>query len=128
MCSISILAFLLSLAFLATASPIIDQDKREPGGTSNQGPPTNWRRSPSVTAQEVAHSSHHIQDEGGACLKTKLQQSCGSITLLRVSRSKRDFRGIAQGPGSIPGCVQREGLYTLGDTLEPPSGVSSITS
>ncbi|KAH9051206.1 hypothetical protein EDB83DRAFT_2522306 [Lactarius deliciosus] len=50
--SISILAFLLSLAFLAAAGPIIDQDKledkREPGGTLNQGPSTDWKRSPEV--------------------------------------------------------------------------------
>ncbi|KAH9053123.1 hypothetical protein EDB87DRAFT_1581220 [Lactarius vividus] len=45
--SISILALLL-LTFLAAASPIIDQDKREPAGTSNQGPAIDWKRSPLV--------------------------------------------------------------------------------
>ncbi|KAI9450465.1 hypothetical protein BJY52DRAFT_176630 [Lactarius psammicola] len=47
--SISLLAILLTLAFFAAASPIIDQDKREPGGGGSiQGDNHDWKRSPSV--------------------------------------------------------------------------------
>ncbi|KAI9450466.1 hypothetical protein BJY52DRAFT_1227174 [Lactarius psammicola] len=90
--SISIFIILLSLAFFAAASPITDQDKREPGGgAASQGGNADWKRSPSVLwCWDVSLAERWVLS---LCLgPPRLLQDCGDLCKWR-QEARRVLRG-----------------------------------